>query len=152
MEANEFPIRRVVVGVDGSDHSRRALVLAMEDAERRRAALDVIHAWQVPTAAMPLGVPYEALNAEALAREAKALLERELDWAETHTTARPVLIRPQVVQGRASTVLTEASEGADLLVVGARGLGMLASFVLGSVSAFCVRHARVPVLVVHRAG
>jgi len=139
---------RIVVGIDGSDPSRRALVWAMEDAESRRVALEGIHVWHVPVTAMPMGVPVPPAHPDVLAREAKDLLEREIDRAEWHTSARPVIVRPLAIEGRPGTVLADEARTADLVVVGARGLGRIAGLLLGSVSAFCVRRSPVPVVVV----
>jgi hypothetical protein len=52
---------RIVVGVDGSDHARRALVWAMEEAARHHAALDVVLAWRLFTVAPPFGFPTPVL-------------------------------------------------------------------------------------------
>src|SRR6185503_3923751 len=51
-------------------------------------------------------------------------------------------------EGSAGDVLTQASEGADLLIVGSRGHGGLAGLLFGSVSQACARHPRCPLLIV----
>lgn len=56
--------------------------------------------------------------------------------------------RTTVVQGTARTALVDASGAADLLVVGSQGHTALGGVALGSMSASCVRHAHVPVVVV----
>jgi nucleotide-binding universal stress UspA family protein len=149
-ESTDMTVRRIVVGVDGSDHARWALVWAMEEAASRHVALDVICAYesQLPVTGFPYALPTGYLHPDALARQAKDLLERELDWAEATTDARPIIVRPTVLEGRPTTVLLHESEGAELLVVGARGLGRIAGMLLGSVSSFCTRHSHVPVVVV----
>jgi nucleotide-binding universal stress UspA family protein len=60
----------------------------------------------------------------------------------------PVLVQPQVKQGRAAKVLIEESTNADLLVVGKRGHGGFAGLVLGSVSQHVAAYAHCPVTVV----
>ena len=67
---------------------------------------------------------------------------------ETCMIDADVEVRPRVVEGRAAQVLVDASEGADLLVVGNRGHGGLAEALLGSVGQYCVRHASCPVVIV----
>jgi nucleotide-binding universal stress UspA family protein len=57
-------------------------------------------------------------------------------------------VRARVVEGNAAQVLLDASDGADLLVVGSRGHGGFTEALLGSVSQHCVHHARCPVVVI----
>jgi nucleotide-binding universal stress UspA family protein len=147
-DATTFGRDRLVVGIDGSDHARRALVWAMEEAALRGAALDVVMAWHVPATAMPIGMPFPAIDPQVLAQGAKETLECEIDTAERETAARPRAIRPVAVEGSAAAELVRHSADADLLVVGARGVSRLAGMLLGSVSSYCVRHATVPVVVV----
>jgi nucleotide-binding universal stress UspA family protein len=143
---------RIVVGVDGSAHARRALVWALEEAALHGASLDVVHAWRMPTVAPVLGFPTPVLHPDDCAREAKEMLEAELERAEQMTSARPLVVRPIAAEGGAAHLLLRWSEGADLLVVGARGLGPVLGTLLGSVSLQCVRHSTVPVVVVPMPG
>jgi nucleotide-binding universal stress UspA family protein len=80
------------------------------------------------------------------AQKRAAKLVRKLDGHGSD-----VEIVPRTVSGTAAQVLVDASEDADLLVVGSRGLGGLKGMVLGSVSHHCAAHAHCPVVVVHRA-
>ena len=57
-------------------------------------------------------------------------------------------MRARVVEGNPAQVLLDASDGADLLVVGSRGHGGFAEALLGSVSQHCVHHAHCPVVVI----
>jgi len=61
-------------------------------------------------------------------------------------------VSTRVIEGYPAQVLVNASAGADLLVVGNRGHGGFADVLLGSVSTFCVHHARCPVTVIRPAG
>jgi nucleotide-binding universal stress UspA family protein len=145
-EARGDASKRVVVGVDGSESSLRALRWAARNAELTGSVLEVTTAWTFPEHAAPLGlvvrVPWqEELMAQA--REAlDAIIERELPGCDR---AR---VRGQVIRGSAAAVLLEASRDADLLVVGNRGRGAFAEVLLGSVSEHCVRHGLCPVVVV----
>jgi len=78
------------------------------------------------------------------------LAEKELTEAirEVAGPDPDVTINPVVVQGWPAEVLLEASEGADLLVVGSRGRGGFTSALLGSVSQNCAHHATCPVLII----
>jgi nucleotide-binding universal stress UspA family protein len=140
---------RIVVGVDGSEGSRRALRWAVREARLRGADLDVVcavaepHAWADPVLFPP--APTEDLRGQGL-----ALLDEVL--AGIDLAGVPVE-RISAVGGGAR-VLLEAAIGADLLVVGSRGRGGFKALMLGSVAQQAVTHAACPVVVVvpeHRA-
>jgi nucleotide-binding universal stress UspA family protein len=132
------PVGRVIVGVDASEPSRRALHIAAREADVRGAVLHAIHAvyWDQP------GVELAAPATKQLVGWGKDLLKRELDG--TGVTARPV-----VLTGHPSDVLVRHSKHADLLVLGSRGHSRVAGLFLGSTADRCARHASCPVLVVH---
>ena len=131
----------IVVGVDGSEHSRRALRWALDEAKLRHLGCRVVHAWHYSSAAANpyLGMPLPEAEAAA-----SGILEQELAL----TTGSGVAVNGQLVEMNAADALVDASVGAEMLVVGCRGRGSLAAAVLGSVSTACIRHARCPVVVV----
>lgn len=133
---------RIVVGVDGSDSSMRALDWAIQQAELTRVSVLAVAAWHWPVAlgwGIPLAPPYIP------SQDAEAVME---DVLEPIRTKHPdVKIESRVVEGHPAPVLLEASRGADLLVVGSRGHGEFAGMLLGSVSEHCVSNASCPVLV-----
>jgi nucleotide-binding universal stress UspA family protein len=146
---------KVVVGVDASPGSLRALEWALEEARLRRASLCVVHAWMLPLIeALPepwvvgspsLGPSDDEVRShvEAAARD---VLSASVDRARS---AAPELeIVAELVEGRAPVALLDAAGDADLLVVGSRGRGGFAGLLLGSVSGQCVHHAQCPVVVV----
>jgi nucleotide-binding universal stress UspA family protein len=128
--------RRVIVGVDASEHSRQALRVAAEEARLRGAALHVLHA-----------VYWDNSGEELLTPTRKQLVEwgRKLVAAELAATG--VTGRPVVVPGHASEVLVRHSAHADLLVVASRGRNPVTGLLLGSTSEHCARHAQCPVMV-----
>lgn len=138
---------RIVVGVDGSETSVRALRWAARQAERTGATVEVLACWEWPSSSgwgMPLPADYRP------DRDAEAALD---DIVATARAAHPgVRFDPQVVEGHPARVLVEASSGADLLVVGSRGHGEFAGMLLGSVSQHCVTDAHCPVLVLRGDG
>lgn len=138
---------RVVVGVDGSPVSESALEFAFEHASWHRLGLTAVISVNVPFSSPPgpwRPVPLEAMIAD---REgASALLGQTMAaWQERFPD---VDVRMQIAVGPAAGALVEASAGADLLVVGSRGLGGFRSMLLGSVSHAVLHHAYGPVAAV----
>jgi nucleotide-binding universal stress UspA family protein len=78
--------------------------------------------------------------------DAEKVLADAIGMARDPGSGVPVLAR--AVEGNAAQVLLDASDGADLLVVGSRGHGGFTEALLGSVSQHCVHHARCPVVVI----
>ena len=135
---------RVVVGVDGSESSLRALRWAADEARRRGATLDVVHAWHLPYAA---GYPYLAAYGDlgVFEEEGRAILDRAL----TETNLKDAEgVEPIFVHGGPARVLLDTAKGADLLVVGSRGLGGFAGLLLGSVSHQVALHAPCPAVII----
>ncbi|MEO3809007.1 universal stress protein [Sphaerisporangium sp. B11E5] len=133
----------IVAGYDGSPHAEAALRFALEQAARHGARLRVVYAWPAPPPA-PYGLSYGDLVQAAFDAEANRVRERVAAWREEYPG---VDVRDEVVVGHPVPALTEASEQADLVVVGSRGKGPLASL-LGSVSHGVLHHAHCPVAVV----
>ena len=142
------PDRRIVVGVDGSPCSEKALRWAIAQARLTGAQVQAIASWQDPVAAgyslglMPAldGDADWAVITEKYLRESVA---RAVDQLQPE-----VEILTRVVQGHPAQVLLDAAALAELLVVGSRGHGTVAGMLLGSVSQHCVQHAPCPVVVV----
>lgn len=143
---------RVVVGVDGSAHGRRALRFALAEAALRGARVDVVSSWAVPPlAATGVGmIPAFDLLRAGLGDSARQVIAGDL--ADATEAAAGLEIERHVAQGDAAGVLVETAAGAELLVVGSRGRGGVTGTVLGSVSRACLHHAPCPVAVVHDAG
>lgn len=132
----------VVVGVDGSVGAERALAWAVEEARWRRARLEVVHAWT-----RGLGGHAATASSLGLLEEAsQALLDRQVAFART--IGPGLEIEGVLLLEPAAVALVQLSEHSELVVVGSRGHGELASLLLGSVADACVRHARSPVAVI----
>jgi nucleotide-binding universal stress UspA family protein len=133
----------IVVGVDGSDGSLRALRWAAREAQTRGGAVAAVmtYDWAGNEAALLAGLGPEAerQRAEDVLSEAVAGVARDCPG---------VSITAEVLMGRAAQQLAIAARDADLLVVGSHGHGRLRHAVLGSVSEACVRLATCPVVVV----
>jgi nucleotide-binding universal stress UspA family protein len=138
---------RIVVGVDGSDSSVRALSWAARQAELTGSSLEVITTWEWPTDygwALPFPSGWDP------SADAQKVLDQTVEpMQQAHPT---VAIRATVVEGHPAPVLINASTGAALLVVGSRGHGEFAGMLVGSVSEHCVTHAHCPVLVMRNNG
>ncbi|MEV4342875.1 universal stress protein [Actinoplanes sp. NPDC049596] len=138
--------KTVVVGVDGSPGSRKALTWAAAEAADHGADLVVVNAWEhtllPPAGSVSVSEHFVPEPTQRTSDELVQVIQEELG-AEP-----PILVRPHVKQGRAAKVLIDESAGADLLVVGHRGHGGFAGLVLGSVSQHVAAYARCPVTVV----
>lgn len=140
----------IVVGVDGSPNADSALKWAMSEAVLRKTSLTVLAVHQVP-AGYWTGQPVPVAGDEPLVAEMRKATERAVEEAAAATGARPDPVTVVALSGFPARALIDASEQADLLVVGARGGGGFSALVLGSVAAQVVHHACCPVVVV-RAG
>ncbi|MEX0705730.1 MAG: universal stress protein [Nitriliruptoraceae bacterium] len=146
---------RIVVGVDDSDGSHRALAWAAEEAALRGATLQVVHVYDPPQSwwAYSDDGGMTAATSEAVRdqlEEASELAKREADaFVARITEGIDVPIEATTVEAtRPAPVLIGHSEGADLLVVGSRGRGGFSGLLLGSVSQQAAAHAHCPVVVV----
>lgn len=138
-------MKRIVVGVDGSDGSARALRWAVEEARRWDATVEAIHTWSPPYAGVGVESGW-AIADPVLAEAATTLLDEAVDAVDTSGLGQPVV--RTVRCGHPAATLLEAGEDADLLVVGSRGLGGFGRLLLGSTSTQVVHHAPCPVVVV----
>ena len=140
---------RIVVGVDGSETSQRALVWALEDARRRGGAtVEAVHAWEPPVlVGGPVGtvppVPVDGPYTDA----AHQLLTDVL--ATVDTTG--VTVEPVVLEGPPGAVLCDRSTDAALLVLGSSGHSAVMDTLIGSVSQFCSHHAPCPLVLIPTA-
>jgi len=141
-------VETIVVGVDGSQCARAALEFAAREAALREARLRIICAWEIPPAVFAggfaPGLDQPTLDgfrdgAETVVREAVAAAQQLQSTIECEGKA---------VQGQPAEVLLQEAREADLIVVGNRGHGGVASLLLGSISHQVVHHASCPVTVV----
>lgn len=139
--------REILVAFDGTPAARRALDAAAELAEAVNSRLTLISvAPEVPAFAYRAGVDAEALEREAVA-ETERLLREAADSLPDDLPVTTVLKK-----GHAGERIVERIDGGghDLLVMGSRGRGRVASNLFGSVAAYVHFHSRVPMLVIQR--
>jgi nucleotide-binding universal stress UspA family protein len=131
---------RIVVGVDGSEHSDAALRWAVTTAEALGAEVRAVFAWQLPFVSIP-----GAFDADELEEAAKQFVRARI--AEV-TPEAPVPVVSYVAEGDPAAVLDAAAQDADLLVLGVRGRSPFVGLVLGAVSQRVAATAPCPVVLV----
>ena len=144
----------IVVGVDGSDHSHRALIWAIRQAAQQHVPLTVVAVRPDPVRPVTgvyWGVhayPEDAHNPEVVRKAIQAIVEQagnEIGETAPQTTVN-------VVTGDPAEELVKASRDADMIVVGSRGSGGFASLLMGSVCSKVAHHAACPVVVIRGEG
>lgn len=139
--------RKILVAVDGSEGSHRAMSLATDLARKFDADLCLLHAF--PHIADCLGSQIYDQMVQKHTLEGQYLLEslrQEILQMDDHLT-----IDTQLLEGAPATAILQVAEieGMDLIVVGSRGHNALTNLLLGSVSTAVTQHAHCPVMVVH---
>jgi nucleotide-binding universal stress UspA family protein len=137
----------IIVGVDGSGHSQRALEWAMKEAALRNVPLTVltvheaIRGYYSGVAAFP----DDSIRTE----EARTAAQTETDKVLAGLDGpRPESVTVKAVHGFPVEELINAGKDADMLVLGSRGAGGFTRLMMGSVAGQVVQHAYCPVLVV----
>jgi nucleotide-binding universal stress UspA family protein len=142
----------ILVGVDGSQHSRAALRCAIHEAVQRHAPLTVMTACPKPP--RPATGIYWGIHNHAgdnFDPETGRNAIRQFAGEVAHEAGEtPPVINVSVAGGDPAAELVKASAGADTLVVGSRGSGRFARVLMGSVSSNVTHHAACPVVVVGR--
>src|SRR5215469_16384422 len=137
----------IIVGVDGSGHSQRALEWAMKEAAIRHTRLTVLtvheairgyYTSMVVYSDDPARVEEAQQAAQAEAKEVLAGLDGP----------HPESVTVRAVQGFPVEELVNAGRDADMIVLGSRGAGGFARLLMGSVASQVVQHAQCPVLIV----
>ncbi len=139
------PLRRVVVGVDLSGHSKRALELAGRLCAQHGASLEVVYAWMQPH----IG-PYGALSGQLLTQMEQEVAQHLADFVRGAELPSGLEIHQATPPGPPTSVLVERlkENPPDLLVLGTHGRRGFRRFVLGSVAETTVRYAPCTTLVV----
>ncbi|WBO62199.1 universal stress protein [Streptomyces camelliae] len=151
MNNEATPPPRIVVGIDGSEPSKAALRWAVNQAKLVGGAVDAVFAWDYPTPWHGLVPPTEKEPGD-YEEHMRKVLDHAIDEALGPGPGRPVALRTISAHGHPATVLLDAAAGAELLVVGNRGLGEFREALLGSVGMHCVQHAPCPVVVIRGSG
>lgn len=134
----------VVVGVDGSEHARVAVLEAAAQAKRLGAPLRVVCA--VPHYSGSLAWVPTPVDREALFADIQIQLDAGKAWLRSHFPR--LAIETKLLNGPPVDVLVEMSRNVELIVVGTRGRGGFTGMLLGSTSDGVLHHSKGPVLVV----
>ena len=137
----------IIVGIDGSHNSQRALDVAIAEAALRHVPLTVIAVHQVVAGYLGHGVAYP--GDDALADKAREAAQAEVDTVLANVgDSRPSSVTVRGVSGLPAEAILDAAKDADLIVLGSRGAGGFSRLLMGSVSSQVTHHAHVPVLIV----
>lgn len=137
----------VVVGVDGSGVSQKAIENAFKEAQARGAELIAVHTWMdMQVQASLAGLSAAQQQWQVVEEEQNALLGQRLaGWSERFPDVKVTKV---VTRDRPVRALADASEGAQLLVVGSHGRGGFKGMLLGSTSRALLQAAPCPMMVV----
>ncbi len=140
-------VRHVLVPVDFSEHAGPVLDWAAHLAEEHSARVTLLHAYHLP-------VEFQQLEGAYLPPEfwtqVKAEAEQSLETRAAELRERGLQVEVVVREGYPATVIQEeaVASGADLIVIGTKGLGGIKHLLLGSIAERVVQHAPCPVLTV----
>ena len=137
---------KVLVPVDGSDNSHRALNAALLLLEKLGAKVTAIHVME--------DIPVLHIQSEKLLRELLDAYKKEseliLSKCSEIATKKGLSINTKLLQGNAGATILDfcEKENYDIIVMGSRGLGKFKELVLGSVSSKVVHHSSCPVMII----
>jgi nucleotide-binding universal stress UspA family protein len=132
----------IVVGIDGSNYSHDALRWAVSEARMRGTSLTLVHSWEMPV--IDGKPPYE-IPKEPLAERSEHVIRDALAAVPEHEGLE---INRQIAESLPARALIDASQNAQLVVVGSRGLGGFKGLLLGSVAQQVADHSACPVVIV----
>jgi nucleotide-binding universal stress UspA family protein len=140
----------IIVGVDGSGHSQRALEWAMKEAAARQTPLTVMTVHELIRGYFGGRVEYP--GDPVLAEKAHQVVQAEVDsMASDLGDSAPASVSVRLASGSVVEELVNAAKDADMLVVGSRGAGGFSRLMMGSVSSLVTQHATCPVVVIPSA-
>jgi nucleotide-binding universal stress UspA family protein len=138
----------ILVGIDGSGHSGKALEWAAREAALRNVPLTVLTVCQ--NVIGYTGYAYGYVSDEELADQARqgAQVQADKVLGQLDEASRPASVTVRAVAGLPADRLLNAARDADMIVLGSRGAGGFRTLLLGSVAQQVTQHAHVPVVVI----
>jgi nucleotide-binding universal stress UspA family protein len=148
-EPATLKIHKILVPVDFSKHSQRALDEAIGLAKTFDAELHLLHCYQL----YPAGAPYDVVLPESYERAIQESVRGRLSEWRQRASAQGVRVQEHISASAPANGVVDLAEtlGADLIVMGTRGLTGLKHVLLGSVAERTIRTAPCPVLTVKHA-
>lgn len=137
----------VVVGVDGSKLSAKAIDFAFEQAELLGARIVAVHAWTSPFSTYENGQGELVFDNEQVRKASEVLVSESL--AGPRSDHPDIHVDIELIPGKAARALLHLAGGADLVVLGSRGRGGFTGLLLGSTSQQVLHHAHCPVAIIH---
>jgi nucleotide-binding universal stress UspA family protein len=135
----------ILVGIDGSAHSQRALEWAAREAAIRHTSLTVLTVHQAVAGFWGGTLHYQ--GDESLVEQARAAAQAETDKVVSALDSRPTSVTVEAVNGIPAEEILNAGADADMIVLGSRGGGGWSRLLMGSVSSSVAEHAKVPVMI-----
>jgi nucleotide-binding universal stress UspA family protein len=135
----------ILVGIDGSAHSQRALEWAAREAAVRHTSLTVLTVHQAVAGFWGGTLHYQ--GDESLVEKARAAAQAETDKVLSGLDSRPTSVTVEAVNGIPAEEILNAGADVDMIVLGSRGGGGWSRLLLGSVSSSVAEHAKVPVMI-----
>lgn len=138
----------ILVGVDGSGHSGKALEWAAREAALRNVPLTVLTVCQ--NVIGYTGYAYGYVSDEELTDHARQVAQEQADKVlrQLDEASRPASVTVRALAGLPADRLLNAARDADMIVLGSRGAGGFKKLLLGSVAHQVTQHAHVPVVVI----
>jgi nucleotide-binding universal stress UspA family protein len=140
--------KQILVPIDFSPHSTAAFEAAVEIAKMFDSKIDLLHCYQIqPGGLSPYGI---AIPSSYFSDIRDAASQQLANWQEKHVPAGIQVNASTMSEAPSESILIAAKEtGADLIVMGTRGLSGFKHVMLGSVAERTVRLASCPVMTVH---
>jgi nucleotide-binding universal stress UspA family protein len=142
--------KKIVVPLDGSGWSQRAVPHAVDIARANGAEIILLHVFRPPTAEYTDQIALA--GQEGQIQQLRDAMKQYLIGVRTQLRNEDVTVRTQMIEGLAvSSLICDYinDEGADLVVMSTHGRGGMARFLFGSVAREVMEGVKVPVLLVH---
>jgi nucleotide-binding universal stress UspA family protein len=142
--------RKILIPIDFSPHSARALETGIALAKKFGARLHLLHCYQIQVGAIS---PYGVVIPESFDRDIREAAGRQLGEWRDKAAAQKLEVEAEISPSFPSEAIASTAEriGADLIVMGTRGLSGIKHVLLGSVAERTLRIAPCPVLTLKAA-